>query len=495
MISSYQKKIIVWIVGLILSAIVYFLIQSLYTLSYVKSVFWLSIVIPAILLILFFIIGILISKVPDTFYLATSQLKQIDTKKLEDIIDKEKEEDDFKKFVSNIKSTISFFVKNNYPQEALSSFAKGIGITEKQANNLVKILRKQEAAKMFLWVFGFVFSIGIYFTINKFEVLQFLKTPNNLLALVISLVIFILFLIEGFLIARIPDSIYLNLLDINKKQILKHKELIRSRENEIINIKQTKTQSIEKLKQTVRYLLKLNVDKNWIKEYLIKNISENEASKLIEEVFKENIVSKQSSEDHKIIDATIKLSLAKIQENFNELKKVYEKLSTLQKEVDLIKKEAMEIANITKQDFTKEFNLKKNKTSVATQKLTSSKNSTSKLNKTSASFKTNNTKQLTKEINLPKTKDNINLLIDDGLSNQDYRNEIDFLYNLILPQINKISKEELTSMLLIKNYAPHVVDDLLAKFEENNISFKGQITKKSNKFVDFINNLYSKLKK
>ena len=254
----------------------------------------------------------------------------------------------------------------------------------------------------------------------------------------------------------------------------KYKQDVYKNTQAIKRFQKLQKQNVIEIKNTVKYLLKQNVKKSWI-ENVLKNysIDSKVAKDLINTAsseIKESEVNKTIDSD-KLQDATIKLSLAKIQENFMTLKELYSKIQLLQKNVEEISKKQSVLEKV--------YNKEKAKVSI--KELEDRKNLT-KFKKEGKVLK----KKLDKK-NFPK----INVKVTDK---DTYKKYIDFMYHIIQPHISKYTKQELYAILLSEGYKYEFVDDVIQKLEDNKIKFKETSSSKFS-FVDLINKLYSKFSK
>jgi hypothetical protein len=267
-----------------------------------------------------------------------------------------------------------------------------------------------------------------------------------------------------------PQSFYLKLINLNKETILKNKKLLLEKYTNINKIKDVEKKDINSIKQTIKYLLKEGLKKEWI-EQIIKNygFSSSVSSKFIEEATKELKELPKDLKEIKLGSSALKLSLARIEESFSDLKEIYSKLSELQSIVDDLSKRQKELETLSEIAIKKQL------------KSLSRKNS--KLNQ-----------QFSEPIEKPIISIDLNKL--KKLEVEPERNEIvNFLYNLVLPHIKNYSEKELVSLLLYKGYSFELVEDLILKIKDNKKEF-GKKEKSTQEMIinkiNLIYNLFSK---
>ena len=161
----------------------------------------------------------------------------------------------------------------------------------------------------------------------------------------------------------------------------------------------------------------------------------------------------------------VKTSLNKIYEDFSSLKSISSELSELKDNMNTLSEKQKEIDNFSERITYLENKIK-------------DLNVSDKLH-----GKTQNHKVMKKEnikSEVPQSK-------EQGYK---FSAEVNFLYNLILPQSTKYRKEDIESFLLYQNYNLETVEDLMELFKQNNVKFKED--DQENKIISFINRVFAK---
>ena len=466
-----KAKAFFWLFGIIFTYICYLVINHVSLFEYIKNSSWLAYAIYIVILLLFFIVGLFFSKIPNFFYVLFFKPRM----DLNDVIKEVKiseNEDDVNLLVEKFKKVIKIISRYGYSKKATLNILESIGFTKEQSEKISKTIIVLKNMKIFIYFTGFIIGLIVYAILISLPSFNFLYQITPLLPIVIALVVFILFVIEANVVTQLPDSFYLNLTNITNDKMEKYKQEVYKNKIAIKKFQKLQKQNVLEIKNTVKYLLKQNIKKSWIANVL-KNysIDEKVANDLINSANAEIKNSKVNNlnESDKLQDATIKLSLAKIQENFMTLKELYSKIQILQKNVkDISRKQS-----VLEKVYSKE------KAKVSIKELESKKN-LSKFKKQGKVLK----KKLDHK-DFPK----INMDVTDKGT---YKKYIDFMYNIIRPQVENYTKQELYAILLSEGYKYEFVDDVIQKLEDNKVKFK---TKKSSKFsfVDLINNLYFKI--
>ena len=472
-----NSKIFFWGFGIIFSLIVYYCITSIPFFSYLNQAVWLPLFISLIIILLFFIIGNFSKKVPFYYLSLLFNKKKTNLKKISLKIDQKETEDDIDTLVYKLKKIFNIINSYGYSKESALFLINSIGISKKSAENIISELKKLKNLKRTSIFLGILIAIIVFILINNLNFLLFLKT-NIILKITIPFVIFLLFYLEGILITRLPQSFYLKLINFNKKNIIENKKYLLEKYDHINKIKDIEKKDIAIIKQTIKYLLKEGLKKEWI-EKVIQNygFSKNVSDEFISQSVEELKELPKNIKDIKVGTAALKLSLAKIEESFTDLKQIYIKLSELQNIVDDLSKRQKELESISKEKISKQL---KNY-NIGLKKSKSSKNKNKNI------------------INEDKPLLSINLKDLEKLKGEPEKNEIvDFLYNLVLPHINNYSEKELVSLLLYKGYAYELVEDLILKIKNNKIKFGKQDKKVQEVIINKINliyNLFSKKNK
>jgi len=284
------------------------------------------------------------------------------------------------------------------------------------------------------------------FLIFYIDYFSFLRTPA-FIPILINIVIFFLFYIEGLLVMRLPDSFYLKILDLRQEKI-KYKAI---KKKEILENKQK--MSVEGIKTSIKYLLKIKVPKEKIVN-IVTNLgfSKKTAEEILMQITEEQI-NKLSKLPEKKGSAIEKIFVSKIYEEFMKLKEVNQEINAIKENLSKVEDRQKEI----------ETNLK----SLKSDKL---------------SFEPENEYKY-----FEKSKISNQIKVEKGFK---FSKDVYFLYNLILPQATKYRKEDIQSFLLYQNYSLETVEDLMELFKQNNVKFKEYDPE--NKIISFINKIFEK---
>ncbi|MDD3178299.1 MAG: hypothetical protein PHR26_02150 [Candidatus ainarchaeum sp.] len=462
-----KNKIFFWIFGIIFSLIIFISINIFPKLNYIKNNIVLTLFIILIILILFFIIGLFSSKLP-TFFYSFLFKKSTDFENIKDEVKKIETEKDLNDLVNRLKVVIKTISSNKYSKKAVDSLISVIGLDTYQAEKVYRNIFLLKRLKFLCILIGFIFSVVLYILLNNLDFFNFIN-HNFILIFGICFVVFILFFLEGILITRLPDSFYLSLININKDILINNRNNINYKNIILKKFEDKQKQNILEIKHTIKYLLKQGIHIDWIKK-ILKNygLQDKIIDVFIDEAKNEilsennNFIKKDINISDKIKFATLKLSLAKVHENFVNLKDIYSKISVIQKDLDLISKKQESLEKITSSNISKDFN--------------------------DFIKKTNEIKKDDLKNRIPK----MNINFKDKSKYKDY---VTFLYNLILPHVSKYSEKELISIFLYEGYDYELIDDVIFKFKKNKIVFGKDKLSKSPKIIDFLNNFYEKVKK
>jgi|GEM_PF-3579913 len=460
--NKTNSKILFWIFGIVFSVVLYFVLTSVNVFLYISQTVWLPIFIILIVLILFFVIGNFSSKIPSFFFCSLFNKKQ-NLSKLKEIIAKKESQEDIDLLVKRIKSIFNSISASKYSEESIVVLINLIGVDKEHAQNIVKNIVRLRALKRTCWILGIILFIIIYILIIRLPIFSFI-TVIPVLPFAVAFTVLLLFVLEGILITRMPESFYLDLVKINKHKIIDNKIKLTTSSKDITNYQEKQKQDIQEIKQTLRYLLKQHdLNKKWIEKILTNyNISEKVAKQFIDEISneisnKEKVVPKSS----KAQEATIKLSLAKIHENFMNLKSIYNKLSLIQKDISSLSDRQKELETVSKSKIMKDL-------------------------------KDYSKKEINKSIKTKLTKFKSKM---ENEKNTSYYKMIVYLYNLVLPNVSKYSEKSLFGLLISDGLSYEVTSDVIKKLKDNNIMFGKRNIKLQEVVVNKVNSIYDKFSK
>ena len=455
MFDKENIKIFFWIFGLIFTVCLYLLIMKLSIFDYIKEAFWKPLLISLVTLILFFCIGIVLSKKPMALFGFT--IKQKDLSSIETIIAESQRDEKVRELVKRFRKVINIINIHEYSEKSIEILMNVVGLSEEQSKKVIGVCFKLRKVKTFLLILAAVLPFLVYYMIVT---LSFFSNLNAvpIVPVVISLTVFLLFVLEATLVTRLPDSFYVNLVGLNKEEIDKNKVKLAEKASKLQDLEIKKAKNKATIKQIIIYLLSQEVAIGTIREVVSKyGLSEPEIITLFKEC-KINTINSIEKKDARVIDLLVKLSLANIHDNFLELKQSYDAVNNIQLEIDNLSK---------KQDVL----------SLLSEKDTSKLNKYVGKNKKGQSFD-NAEKILSK--------------IDTAGIRQDmpYNDQINFIYHLLLPQVSSYSKEEITSVLLYEGYTYEFIDDVFEKLIADKVQIGKNEDSKSNGFINFINKVY-----
>ncbi len=450
---TINKKIFYWIFGLVFSIIVYLLVHHMPFFSNLKEIWYLELVLPLIIIFLFFVVGCLISKISKISLLLLAKKDKVKLNAIENMVNSENSEEQINKLVTNIKKLISFIIKEKYSKESIKHFVEYIGMDFDTAENIIRHIKKIRTVRYIYWIFGFLLSVCVYFLIILLPNFLFLK--ETLIPLAISLVIFCLFFVEGFLVIRLPQSFYLNLLGIKDIKLLNQQKQM------VLNKAKKQQEHITNIKNTIRYLLKIKTDSEFIKKLLV----ENGFSKQVAESILTNLIKEDTLDSNKEVnlpstanEKMTKLFLSKIHDEFLSLKEVYGQINEINKKIDFLEKRQKKFIN----------------------------NNTNGSNKANVISSEN--------ITLPK---NFNLKIESKTEKEKYEKymkQIRFLFEFLKPYAKKYTKSQLESFLVSQEYNPEIITDVMNEFKKEGVDFVSTENLQT-KVVNFINDVYSSFSK
>lgn len=452
-------KLFFWIFGIIFSGIFYFFSKTSTSLSYITEIKFLPYVIMLIIILLFFLIGILFSKIPFFWY---SKFRKSNLNEVLSEVDVKKTEENIDQLVDKLKDAIRNISKSNYSQISINYLIKNVGISKESADGIVKNIKRLKRLKTLSISLGVIISLGLYFFVSSLPVFNIIP---NYVFIISAVIIFLLFILEGYLITRMPDSFYLNLININKEKILEVKRESLEKEEKLNNYNQKQKGLLDNIQKATKFLLSQDVSKEAISNFFSKyDVDQSTISKFIEMSEKELNLEKNNS--GKVLfnaksDSAIRLTLSKIHDSFEQINQIYNEVSKLQKEVSEISQRQEKLEKMSTISVSKEVK---------------------KLKK--EPIMSNKYKDLKKAD--PKE---IKELLDKR--NEEYDKLISYLYHLFLPTVETSSQNDVFSTLVYYGYPYEIVEDVLQKFKDKKITFgKDKKISFSEKLVNKINSFY-----
>jgi hypothetical protein len=484
--NKLKIKLFFWSFGLIFIFITYYLLFYVPVFSYLIENIYIPYLILLILIVLFFLIGNYSSKIPLFWYNLfwkkdlKGVLKEIEIKRKEEEIDQ---------LVNKLKKSINILSKNKFSDISIKYLVDNIGVSPESANKIIlniKRLRRLKTLSVFL---GLFLAIILYFSVTNLSL--FSHMPQYIF-LISSIIIFLLFVLEGYLVTRMPDSFYLDLININKKKLLEYQKEMILKSNYLNNLNIKQKESIDNIKNAIKFLLNQNINKESIINFFNKyNMSKETINQLIvisekeinqsQESFKLESISK--NKDFKS-DAMIKLTLSKIHDSFEQINNIYVQVTKLQEEVLDISKRQKRLEKIA---LSKPINLSKNINPQNTLEINNQEQKPIIKNnlKDKIDHSIQDISKDLKKINSKKLKELL------SKKDSEYNKLINYLYHLFLPHKDELSQNDVFSTLISNNFPYEIVEDVLQKFKDKNVIFaKDNKLSFSEKIVNKINYFY-----
>lgn len=443
MVSSQKKKIFFWLFGLLLAVFIYFLLSK-----YSKNPLWVVLAISLVVIFLFYIVGEIVSNISGLYL---HLFNKNDPNKIFLLAKEEEDKQKVEDLIKKIKKTMAFVVSQNYSEESIKLLNDYIGISQEETFKLIEITKKLNKVKWTYWLFGLIFTLINIFLIFFIENFNFLKDPIYL-PISINIIIFLLFYMVGILTTKLPNKYYLEIFNLKQEKIkdtnIKTKK----------NLEQKQKLSIESIKTSIRYLLRIRVPKEEIITIMInQGFTRKVADEIISQITEEqiNLLKKIPSRKGGALE---KVFISKIYEEFINLKEINTEINIIKESLSKVETRQKEI----------EFNLKRLKNK--------KQNTVNKIPYSKDDFEPKTTSKTYYQVKREK--------------GYNFSKEVYFLYNLILPQTLKHTKEDIEAFLLYQNYSLDTISDLMELFRLNNINFKEN--KKENKIVAFINKFFDK---
>jgi hypothetical protein len=166
-------KLFFWIFGIIFSGIFYYFSKTSTSLSYINEIKFLPYVIMLIIILLFFLIGILFSKIPFFWY---SKFRKSNLNEVLSEVDVKKTEENIDQLVDKLKDAIRNISKSNYSQISINYLIKNVGISKESADGIVKNIKRLKRLKTLSISLGVIISFGLYFFVRSLPVFNII--PN-----------------------------------------------------------------------------------------------------------------------------------------------------------------------------------------------------------------------------------------------------------------------------------------------------------------------------
>jgi hypothetical protein len=449
----YKSKLFFWIFGLLFSL---FIISIIYILPFFESIINSSVILLIFLILigLFFGFGLVFQNIPIKLYSLFYKKENINYDQFIKNINSQASVEEIRELVRRFRQIINTIASFKYLGNQAYILMYTLGLSKNHANRITKIIVKIKLIKIFFWFLGIVICVGVLLLIRYLPIFDFIN-DTIYLPILISVTIFLFFVLESFLFTKLPDSFYLDLIRVNKIQLIENKLFLEKQKETLKNKKEVKEKIEDDISLTIKYFMKNNMSENTIKGLLKRySVSEDKIEKIISNVKKDNVYN-NSKNQLKLTDATIKLSLAKLHESFSKLRYLDNKLKNISDSVDNLTEKQENIEGINKNNWNKYL-----------QKI---------LNKDKDSKK-----KVLEDIDSKKIK-------SSDISNPS--KVVDFLYDMLLPHVKNHTQDELKSLLFYKGYSFELIQDVFNKFKENKIYFKNKISFQE-KIINKINSLY-----
>ena len=129
--------------------------------------------------------------------------------------------------------------------------------------------------------------------IYSLDIFVFLRTPM-IIPVTVSLVIYMLFFVEGFLILRLPKHVYLDVLKITEKSKEERKYALEKNKEELNKKESIQKKSIQNIRNTIKYLIEIGANRDWILDLLVSNgFSKEVAQDIMFDIIKDGIKEKE----------------------------------------------------------------------------------------------------------------------------------------------------------------------------------------------------------
>ncbi len=482
MILKDTKKIFLWIFGLIFSGIVYFILKSNYIFDTSKNPY-LPLAISLVIFLLFFGVGIFVSQISNIFYLALS--KSRDLKEVQKIAKDEQKEKQLKLIIKNIRRIVNYILIKNYSKESVKALSDYIGLDSEATERLVKIIKETTKIRFIYWIIGILLSSLNMILIFSLDIFVFLRSPM-IVPIIVSLVIYMLFFIEGFLILRLPQHVYLDVLKITEKSKEERQYALEKNKEELSKKESIQKRSIQNIRNTIKYLIEIGANRDWILDLLVSNgFSKGVAQDIMFEIIKEGLKDKElykaEIKEIKNMKKTKELFVKKMSEDFNNLREIYQEVSYLKNFVSTLEDKEIKVEKFREKKVSyKTFDLSEIK---QTEDMSASINEI-KRRRDYANIPVAGASKESRRLTAQEAKESLP-------KNTSTNQQINFLYVLIRPYANKYTREELQSMMLSLGYSVAMIDDVLILLEQNGIDFKQD----EKGIIPFVDNLLDKATK
>jgi hypothetical protein len=304
--------------------------------------------------------------------------------------------------------------------------------------------------------------------------------------IIVSLVIYMLFFIEGFLILRLPQHVYLDVLKITEKSKEERQYALEKNKEELNKKESIQKRSIQNIRNTIKYLIEIGANRDWILDLLVSNgFSKGVAQDIMFEIIKEGLKDKElykaEIKEIKNMKKTKELFVKKMSEDFNNLREIYQEVSYLKNFVSTLEDKEIKVEKFREKKVSyKTFDLSEIK---QTEDMSASINEI-KRRRDYANIPVAGASKESRRLTAQEAKESLP-------KNTSKNQQINFLYVLIRPYANKYTREELQSMMLSLGYSVAMIDDVLILLEQNGIDFKQD----EKGIIPFVDNLLDKATK
>jgi SOS response regulatory protein OraA/RecX len=448
-----ESRVFFWILSVLFSSLL-FAVLYFFDFFGINSSFPFNI--SFIILVGLFFLGVFSPKITMKIYSIISrtenELKKIFNSELSDT------EKNTEQMISRYKE-IFYNLNFGEKQKSIEVIQRTIGFSKESAIKVYSILKEITRTKFLITVAGFLVGIIVYVLFTNLSFFEVIKN-TKLFPIAISLILIFMFYFESIIASKLPASFYLNILNINQKQLLENKKDINKKEENLTNLFNVRDDKRKKLKSVVTELTKKGVKKEDIIEILAsKGINDYKTKEIIMEA-REDWSTTKLKTNFDDVAKDIKI----ITDFHNEIKNIEQELLNLKKNIVEIKivQETIEKINSDDWDYYKHMQF-------------------SDVLKSNAFEKVQN-------------EDIINKIHLRREVKSDYGQIINELYNTFLPSVNTLSKDKISSILISKGYSYEIVTDLLDKFKQNKVVFKTNNNRFQDKLISKINNLYESFK-
>ncbi len=448
-----ESRFFFWILSVLLTSLIF---SVLYFFEVFKSSSSnISFIISLVILGILFLIGIFSTKTTSFFYSFINRPN--DLAKVLTKINIDDSEKNIEKMVRRFKE-VFYNLNLSEKEKSIDIIQKTVGFTKESAVKVYLILKNISFTKNILILSGVLISVIVYLILTKVDFFIFIK-ETKFFPIAVSLIIFLIFLFESVLISKLPTNFYLNLVNINKKQLTENKKSIKKEEDILSDFFKMREEKRNIIKKTVTALTRRGIRKQDVISILDnKQVSVFGLKDLVMQANEEfvNTTEKTSYEEvSQTIDNIVLL--------YKQIKEIDQKILDLKKNIDEIKDVQETIEKINSSDWDYYRNIK---------------------------FKMKQSKEEERSI----SSEIVHKIHHVSELKESHEDMLKTLYNSFLPYKDTLTKDKVYFILISKGYSYETIIDLLDEFKKNKIDLNKNTESLQDKVVSKINNLYDSFK-